>query len=131
MQIDGERGTHIMPEEWRTMNAIWAGVICEAAMMRSPSFSRSGESRTTRNSPARKEVMQDSMGSKSLLASLDDTGVVMAISPFYVVLHCDVICNRDRKTSLAAGKWMWWTTTISAKFLPCSILVSTVLGGRC
>lgn len=45
------------------MNAIWADVILLADMMRSPSFSRSGESRTTRNSPLRKTSMHDSIES--------------------------------------------------------------------
>lgn len=33
------------------MKAIFSVVMAEAAMMRSPSFSREGESRTTMNSP--------------------------------------------------------------------------------
>jgi len=51
----------IMPEVWRTMKAIWEGVMALAAMMRSPSFSREGESRTTRKEPDLKDSMQDSM----------------------------------------------------------------------
>jgi hypothetical protein len=38
------------------MKDILAGVRCWHAMMRSPSFSRSGESRTTRKDPAAVEV---------------------------------------------------------------------------
>lgn len=37
--------------EWRTMKAIFSVVTASAAMMRSPSFSRSVESRTMMNSP--------------------------------------------------------------------------------
>lgn len=65
-QMEGDRGVHIMPEVCRTMKDICWGVIVEALMIRSPSFSRSGESRTTRNSPRLKADIQDSMGSKSV-----------------------------------------------------------------
>lgn len=41
----------IRPELWRTMNAIFEGVMSSAAMIRSPSFSRERSSRTTMNSP--------------------------------------------------------------------------------
>lgn len=61
--ICGDSGVQMIPEVWRTMNAICAAVILLAAMMRSPSFSRSGESRTTRKEPARKESMHDSIES--------------------------------------------------------------------
>lgn len=81
MQMLGDKGTHIIPELWRTMNAIWEGVIADAAIIRSPSFSRSGESRTTRNSPARKEAMQLSIGSKRA-----DFGVVVVVPLVYVVV---------------------------------------------
>lgn len=40
------RGSNLV---YRTRNAIWASVIDSAAMIRSPSFSRSCESRTTMN----------------------------------------------------------------------------------
>jgi hypothetical protein len=36
---------------WRTKNAIFSGVAASAAMMRSPSFSRSSSSTTTTISP--------------------------------------------------------------------------------
>ena len=44
-------GAQITPDVWRIMNAIFSGVMASAAMMRSPSFSRSSSSTTTRNSP--------------------------------------------------------------------------------
>ena len=44
-------GTQITPDVWRTMNAIFSGVVVSAAMMRSPSFSRSSSSTTTTISP--------------------------------------------------------------------------------
>ena len=40
-------GMQITPLVWRIMNAIDSGVIFSAAMMRSPSFSRSASSTTT------------------------------------------------------------------------------------
>ncbi len=39
------------PEVYRIMKAALEGVKCRAEMMRSPSFSRSGESSTMMNSP--------------------------------------------------------------------------------
>ena len=61
----GDRGVQIIPEECRTMKAICAGVIFEAAIIRSPSFSREGLSRTTMKDPDEKASMQDSIGSNS------------------------------------------------------------------
>ena len=46
-----DMGAQITPLVWRIMNAIFSGVMASAAMMRSPSFSRSSSSTTTRNSP--------------------------------------------------------------------------------
>ena len=42
----------MMPLVWRIMKATCSGVAFEAAMMRSPSFSRSSSSTTTTSSPA-------------------------------------------------------------------------------
>lgn len=44
-------GAQIRPEVWRIMKAIFSAVMSCAAMMRSPSFSREGSSRTMMNSP--------------------------------------------------------------------------------
>ncbi len=44
-------GMQITPLVWRIMNAIDSGVAISAAMMRSPSFSRSASSTTTTSSP--------------------------------------------------------------------------------
>ena len=44
-------GMQITPLVWRIMNAIASGVTFSAAMMRSPSFSRSASSTTTTSSP--------------------------------------------------------------------------------
>ena len=41
-----------MPLVWRIMKAIFSGVAFDAAMIRSPSFSRSVSSTTTTSSPA-------------------------------------------------------------------------------
>jgi len=49
----------------RTINAIFSVVRSSAAMRRSPSFSRSAESRTTIKLPAVKAVMESSIVSKS------------------------------------------------------------------
>lgn len=51
MVRDGGMGAQISPEVYRIMKAIFSGVISEAAIMRSPSFSRERSSRTTMNSP--------------------------------------------------------------------------------
>lgn len=48
----------------RTMNAIFSVVTSSAAIMRSPSFSRDGESRTMMNCPARKAAIVSSTLSK-------------------------------------------------------------------
>ena len=44
-------GAQITPEVWRTKKAIFSGVAASAAMIRSPSFSRSSSSTTTTISP--------------------------------------------------------------------------------
>src|SRR5215469_1722061 len=46
-------GTQMMPLVWRIMNATASAVACSAAMMRSPSFSRSSSSMTITIRPAR------------------------------------------------------------------------------
>lgn len=51
MVREGGSGAQIRPEEWRIMKDIFAVVRAEAAMMRSPSFSREGESRTMMKEP--------------------------------------------------------------------------------
>ncbi len=51
--VQNPTGT-IMPEVWRMMNAIFAGVHSDAATIRSPSPSRSSSSVTTTSSPAAK-----------------------------------------------------------------------------
>jgi hypothetical protein len=56
----GGMGAQIRPEVWRIMKAIFSVVMSWAAMMRSPSFSREGSSRTIMNSPLpRVEVRED------------------------------------------------------------------------
>lgn len=51
MVREGGIGVQIMPEVWRTMKAIFSGVMSLADIIRSPSFSREVESRTMMNSP--------------------------------------------------------------------------------
>lgn len=50
MHREGGMGVQIRPEEWWIIKAICAGVMASAAMSRSPSFSRWGESSTIMNS---------------------------------------------------------------------------------
>ena len=50
-------GAQTMPEVCRMMNAIFSGVHIDAAMKRSPSFSRSSSSVTTTSSPRAKAAM--------------------------------------------------------------------------
>jgi hypothetical protein len=50
-QREGESGAQIRPLVCRIMKAIFWGVRSEAAIIRSPSFSRDRSSRTTMNSP--------------------------------------------------------------------------------
>ena len=54
-------GTQMMPLVWRIMNATASGVARSAAMMRSPSFSRSSSSMTTTMRPARSSTSSSSM----------------------------------------------------------------------
>ena len=51
----------------RIMKAIFSVVTSSAAIIRSPSFSRSAESRTTMNSPLRKACIVSSIVSKCLV----------------------------------------------------------------
>jgi hypothetical protein len=44
-------GVQMTPEVWRTKNVMFSGVAASAAMIRSPSFSRSSSSTTTMISP--------------------------------------------------------------------------------
>ena len=50
-------GVQMRPEVCRIMKPIFSDVMSEAAMIRSPSFSRDRESKTTMNSPLRKAVI--------------------------------------------------------------------------
>ncbi len=62
------------PDVCRTKKAIFSGVAASAAMMRSPSFSRSSSSTTTTISPRRIASMASGIdanaGSRSVLAAL-------------------------------------------------------------
>lgn len=51
MHSEGGMGVQMRPEVWRIMKAILEGVRWAQDMIRSPSFSREGESRTMMNSP--------------------------------------------------------------------------------
>lgn len=69
--------------------------MCWAAIIRSPSFSREGESRTTRNWPWAKEVMQDSMGSKVISEVAVVVGAVVkgvAVGSRVEVVVVEVCC---------------------------------------
>ena len=56
--------TQSTPLVWRTMNAVSFGVANSAAMIRSPSFSRSSSSTTTTISPRPNAAMTSSIGAK-------------------------------------------------------------------
>ncbi len=59
-------GMQITPLVWRIMNAIASGVIDSAAMMRSPSFSRSASSTTITSSPRLTAAMAFSISVKGI-----------------------------------------------------------------
>src|SRR5690554_5958614 len=61
------RGVQITPEVWRTKNAMFSGVAASAAMIRSPSFSRSSSSTTTTMSPRAMAATASSMDAKAEL----------------------------------------------------------------
>ena len=60
-------GAQITPEVCRTKNVIFSGVAVSAAMMRSPSFSRSSSSTTTMISPLAIAATASSIGAKTEL----------------------------------------------------------------
>ncbi len=62
-------GMQITPLVWRIMNAIFSGVIFSAAMMRSPSFSRSASSTTITISPRATAAMAFSISVKGIVSS--------------------------------------------------------------
>ena len=61
-------GMQITPLVWRIMNAIVSGVTISAAMMRSPSFSRSASSTTTTSSPRPIAAIAFSMWVKGIMS---------------------------------------------------------------
>src|SRR6478672_8151087 len=63
-------GMQITPLVWRIMNAIASGVIASAAMMRSPSFSRSASSTTITISPRAMAATAFSISVKGISFSL-------------------------------------------------------------
>src|SRR5438105_11136413 len=63
-------GRQITPLVWRTMKAIPSEVIFSAAMMRSPSFSRSASSTTTTNSPRATAATASSIGANVIVNPL-------------------------------------------------------------
>src|SRR5439155_15590980 len=63
-------GRQITPLVWRTMKAIPSGVIFSAAMIRSPSFSRSASSTTTTNSPRAMAATASSIGANGIGSAL-------------------------------------------------------------
>src|SRR5215207_3647592 len=63
-------GAQIRPEVWCRKKAIFSGVACSAAMMRSPSFSRSSSSTTTTISPRPTAAMASSTLAKPMSRTL-------------------------------------------------------------
>src|SRR6266403_1927779 len=74
-----DSGTHTMPEVWRMMKAIFSGVHLEAAVNRSPSFSRSSSSATTTISPRPKAAATSSTWHWDSLVVIGD--FPMSLSP--------------------------------------------------
>ena len=62
-------GTQMTPEVWCRKNAIFSGVADSAAMMRSPSFSRSSSSTTTTISPRPMAATASSIGANGISVS--------------------------------------------------------------
>ena len=63
-------GAQITPLVWRIMNVIFSDVMASAATMRSPSFSRSSSSTTTRNSPRANALMASSIWANGISRAL-------------------------------------------------------------
>src|SRR6185312_15474192 len=72
----------IRPRPCRAMKLIAAGVIVSAAMVRSPSFSRSASSTTMTMRPARMSAMASSIVANGVVAT------VALTPPFYRALRC-------------------------------------------
>lgn len=85
------------PLEWRIMKAIFSAVTSWAGMMRSPSFSREGESRTMMKFPEAKEEMQEGMESKIGSGVLE--GMVVVAGDFLMISTASLrpISPVDRK----------------------------------
>src|SRR5688572_5025339 len=66
-QRSGVRARQMRPRPWVAMKLMISGVTFSAAMVRSPSFSRSSSSTTTRMRPARISSMASSTGTKGMI----------------------------------------------------------------
>src|SRR5918992_5829288 len=96
------RGTQMIPEQWRTMNAMCRGVAFAAANIRSPSFSLSSSSTTTTMRPAAMSLIASSMESKVmswvLSAPIRSLPIGKPLHVFGDDVHLDVHAHprRDR-----------------------------------
>src|SRR5215469_2976548 len=88
---DSSIGTQMMPLVWRIMKATASGVVCSAAMMRSPSFSRSSSSMMMTMRPARSSarisVTALSRASPGGGAALPDRGRILDMTGGRVIRH--------------------------------------------
>ena len=95
------RHRQITPRPCVAMKLIASGVANSAAMVRSPSFSRSGASTTTTNLPARKSSSASSIVAKAAVRSWSSIGlIVLARDEALDVLREDV----DLEVDLVAGR---------------------------
>lgn len=89
------KGAHSRPLECRMRKAALAGVRSSAAMIRSPSFSRSVASSTTRNSPrAGQEYDQHLDGMQDSTKSTEScNGVRNGVEPQFAIGMCSHVCT--------------------------------------
>jgi len=96
----GGSGAQIRPEVWWIMKAIFGGVMAEAAIMRSPSFSREGESRTMMKSPFLNAVIASSIESNwcaAAAASSEEGIACMCFLTFALEIYPTMRCRKCRK----------------------------------
>ena len=102
-------GTQMMPLVWRIMNATLSGVACSAAMMRSPSFSRSSSSMITTMRPARSSATisatELSSGAGPGAAPLPGMGTILDMACVRLVGHASIPEASSRPPRVAAGPY--------------------------
>ena len=96
-------GMQITPLVWRIMNAIASGVMASAAMMRSPSFSRSASSTTMTSSPRAMAATAFSMSVKGMVVSYSLTCVVRRRSTYFASTSTSRLTGITRSTGTEGG----------------------------